>query len=41
MHYPRKRSFRNVSSSISKCRNCKVGRHDLGSNPGPHSGVWV
>ncbi|KEH28572.1 hypothetical protein MTR_4g007650 [Medicago truncatula] len=26
-------------SSTGKCRNCKAGRHDLGSNPGPHSCV--
>jgi len=28
-------------SSIGKYRNCKVGRHDPGSNSGPHSCVWV
>jgi len=26
-------------SSTAKCRNCKVRRRDLGSNPGPHSCV--
>ncbi|KEH29857.1 hypothetical protein MTR_4g052980 [Medicago truncatula] len=24
-------------SSTGKCRNCKAGRHDPGSNPGPHN----
>jgi len=26
-------------SSTGKCRNCKAGRRDTGSNPGPHSCV--
>jgi len=28
-------------SSTDKCRNCKVRRHDPGSNPKPQSYVWV
>jgi len=32
--------FRSLNST-GKCRNCKVRRRDPGSNPGPHSCVWV
>jgi len=31
----------NIIITGGKCRNCKVGRHDPGSNPGPYSCVWV